>query len=173
MPSAGAGIVARPASAITMRRSTKCCAARPTRCPVQVRHDRTRTGDVEAPSPPGAHAAGHPTAAGRLELGVLYYRWSYEVARTYRGRPRLARVDAEVRGGRAVHGGVAEAAKSSRCREVFGGFRYQSNANLGPANSSVAFRPGRQLNSRRSARRTGFVSSECCAILRSRHQDGR
>jgi len=77
----------------------------------------------------------------RLELAVLYYRLgSFEVARTYletvlatQGIPPEMRARAEQY--------LAEVEKrQSRSRfvgEVFGGVRYQSNANLGPPTSSV------------------------------------
>lgn len=77
----------------------------------------------------------------RLELGVLYYRLgSYEVARTYletvlqsQSMPPDVRSKAEQF--------MAEISKrQNRSRfsgEVFAGMRYQSNANLGPATSSV------------------------------------
>lgn len=77
----------------------------------------------------------------RLELGVLYYRLgSYEVARTYletalaspsmppdvrdKAQEYLAEVEARTR-------------PSRLSGEVFFGWRYQSNANLGPATSRV------------------------------------
>jgi hypothetical protein len=77
----------------------------------------------------------------RLELGVLYYRLgSFEVSRTYletvvatQGIPPEVKARAEQY--------LAEVEKrDSRSRfvgEVFGGVRYQSNANLGPPTSSV------------------------------------
>jgi tetratricopeptide (TPR) repeat protein len=77
----------------------------------------------------------------RLELGVLYYRLgSYEVARTYL-QSALATPDLppEVRArAEQFMAQIKSAQKPSHFSgEVFGGLRYQSNANLGPANSSV------------------------------------
>ena len=77
----------------------------------------------------------------RLELGVLYYRLkSYDVARTYlEGALESPNVPPEVRS-RAEQflAQIANQQKRSRfAGEVFQGFRYQSNANLGPATSSV------------------------------------
>ena len=77
----------------------------------------------------------------RLELAVLYYRLgSFEIARSYleavvatpgvapevrtRAEQYLAEVD-------------KRSAKSRFAGEIFGGFRYQSNANLGPPTSNV------------------------------------
>lgn len=77
----------------------------------------------------------------RLELGVLYYRLgSYEVARTYFETVLAsASLPPEVRSRTEQY--LAEVEKrQSRSRfvgEVFGGVRYQSNANLGPPTSSV------------------------------------
>jgi hypothetical protein len=77
----------------------------------------------------------------RLELAVLYYRLgSFEVSRTYletvvaspgispevRARAEQYLAEVEKRGSRSRFVG-----------EVFGGVRYQSNANLGPPTSSV------------------------------------
>ncbi|TMJ33051.1 MAG: hypothetical protein E6G95_00480 [Alphaproteobacteria bacterium] len=77
----------------------------------------------------------------RLELGVLYFRLkSYEVARTYlEGALKSPNVPAEVRA-RAEQFLAQIASQQKRSRfagEVFQGFRYQSNANLGPATSTV------------------------------------
>jgi hypothetical protein len=77
----------------------------------------------------------------RLELGVLYYRLkSYEVARTYlEGALKSPNVPPDVRG-RAEEFLTQIQSQQKRSRftgEVFQGFRYQSNANLGPATSSV------------------------------------
>ena len=77
----------------------------------------------------------------RLELGVLYFRLgSYEVARTYLSTALAsAALPPEVRSRAQEY--LAEVEKrQSRSRfsgEVFAGTRYQSNANLGPANSVV------------------------------------
>jgi hypothetical protein len=77
----------------------------------------------------------------RLELGVLYFRLkSYEVARTYlEGALRSPNVPPEVRN-RAeqfLAQIVSQQKRSHFAGEVFQGFRYQSNANLGPATSTV------------------------------------
>jgi hypothetical protein len=77
----------------------------------------------------------------RLELGVLYYRLgSYEVARTYLAAVLAsASLPPEVRS--RAEQFMAEISKrqspSRFAGEVFIGTRYQSNANLGPANSVV------------------------------------
>jgi tetratricopeptide (TPR) repeat protein len=77
----------------------------------------------------------------RLELGVLYYRLgSYEVARTYLAAVvATANIPPEVRA-RAEQFLSEVDKRQTRSRfvgEVFGGVRYQSNANLGPPTSSV------------------------------------
>jgi hypothetical protein len=77
----------------------------------------------------------------RLELGVLYYRLgSYEVARSYlESALRSPTVPADVR--RRAEEYLAEVdgklSPSSLAGDVFFGWRYQSNANLGPATSRV------------------------------------
>src|SRR5260370_17526436 len=77
----------------------------------------------------------------RLELGVLYYRLgSYEVARTYLDTAlKSPSLPADVRGKAQEYLAEIEskAKPSSLGGEVFFGWRYQSNANLGPAGSSV------------------------------------
>ena len=77
----------------------------------------------------------------RLELGVLYYRLgSYEIARTYLETTlQSAAIPPDVRSRAQQFLAEVEKRQSpSRIEgEVFGGFRYQSNANLGPATSSV------------------------------------
>jgi len=87
----------------------------------------------------------------RLELGVLYYRLgSFEVARTYietalqstalppEARARAEKFLAEIQ---------TRLSKSAFAGEVFFGWRYQSNANLGPPTSSVRlFRQTANLN---------------------------
>lgn len=77
----------------------------------------------------------------RLELGVLYYRLgSYEVSRTYlEGALQSPDVPADVRGkAEEFLAQVNKQRNPSRFSgEVFFGLRYQSNANLGPADSSV------------------------------------
>jgi tetratricopeptide (TPR) repeat protein len=77
----------------------------------------------------------------RLELGVLYFRLkSYEVARTYlEGALKSPNLPADVRS-RAeqfLAQVVAQQKTSQFHGEVFAGMRYQSDANLGPATSSV------------------------------------
>jgi hypothetical protein len=77
----------------------------------------------------------------RLELGVLYYRLkSYEVAREYlQGALKSPNVPAEVRA-RAEQfiSQIDSQQQASHFHgELFLGMRYQSNANLGPATSSV------------------------------------
>jgi tetratricopeptide (TPR) repeat protein len=77
----------------------------------------------------------------RLELGVLYFRLaSYEVARTYlEAALKAPNVPDEVRT-RAEQFLAQIDKQQERSRfsgEVFFGFRYQSNANLGPATSTV------------------------------------
>src|SRR4051794_8573896 len=77
----------------------------------------------------------------RLELGVLYYRLkSYEVARTYlESALKSPNVPPEVRT-RAEQflAQIVDTARPSQFHgEAFIGWRYQSNANLGPATSSV------------------------------------
>ena len=85
----------------------------------------------------------------RLELGVLYYRLgSYEVARTYLDDAlKSPTLPADVRS-RAEQFMAEIEKRQSPSRfsgEVFLGWRYQSNANLGPATSlGAAVRPGRQ-----------------------------
>lgn len=77
----------------------------------------------------------------RLELGVLYYRLgSYEVARTYLETATASpAVPADVRARAQEYLAQIESKseRSSLGGEVFFGWRYQSNANLGPANSQV------------------------------------
>jgi len=77
----------------------------------------------------------------RLELGVLYYRLqSYEIARTYlEGALKSPNVPAEVRTRAEQYlAEIQNQQKRSRFTgEIFQGLRYQSNANLGPATSSV------------------------------------
>jgi tetratricopeptide (TPR) repeat protein len=77
----------------------------------------------------------------RLELGVLYYRLkSYEVARTYlEGALKSPSVPPEVRtrAEQFLAQIVNQARPSQFHGEAFIGWRYQSNANLGPATSSV------------------------------------
>ena len=77
----------------------------------------------------------------RLELGVLYYRLSsYETARAYlEGALKSPSLPADVRS-KAEQFMVEIEKRQSPSQfsgEVFLGFRYQSNANLGPSTSSV------------------------------------
>jgi tetratricopeptide (TPR) repeat protein len=77
----------------------------------------------------------------RLELGVLYFRLgSYEVARTYlEGALKSPTLPADVRTRAEQFMAQIEKSQSPShfSGEVFVGLRYQSNANLGPATSSV------------------------------------
>ena len=77
----------------------------------------------------------------RLELGVLYFRLgSYEVARTYlQSVLKSQAIPADVRAKTEQFLAEVESRQSpSRfAGEVFMGWRYQSNANLGPSTSSV------------------------------------
>ena len=77
----------------------------------------------------------------RLELGVLYYKLgSYEVARTYfETALKSPALPADVRAKAQDYlAQIATQEKpSSLAGEVFVGWRYQSNANLGPGNSRV------------------------------------
>ena len=87
----------------------------------------------------------------RLELGVLYFRLgSYEMARTYiQSALDTPGIPADVRA-RAEQYTAELDKRLSRSRfsgEMFLGTRYQSNANLGPANSTVRlFGQGANLN---------------------------
>jgi tetratricopeptide (TPR) repeat protein len=77
----------------------------------------------------------------RLELGVLYYRLgSYEVARTYlesaQKSPHLP-PDVRSRAEQFMAHVQNQQKRSQFSGEAFIGWRYQSNANLGPASSSV------------------------------------
>lgn len=77
----------------------------------------------------------------RLELGVLYYRLgSYEVARTYLDTAlRSPGLPADVRAKAQEYLAQVDSksSPSSFGGEAFFGWRYQSNANLGPAGSRV------------------------------------
>jgi tetratricopeptide (TPR) repeat protein len=101
----------------------------------------------------------------RLELAVLYYRLgSFEVSRTYLETVLATQgIGPEMRARAEQY--LAEVEKrQSRSRfvgEVFGGVRYQSNANLGPPTSSVRLF-GQTANLNQSALGTadwGVVSS--------------
>ena len=101
----------------------------------------------------------------RLELGVLYYRLgSYEIARTYiETTLKSQALPPDVRG-RAEQFMAEIEKRQSPSRfsgELFFGTRYQSNANLGPATSSVRLF-GQTANLNQQALGTadwGFVSS--------------
>jgi len=77
----------------------------------------------------------------RLELGVLYYRLgSYEVSRTYlEGALKSPNLPPEVRS--RANQFMSEVASKERpshfSGDLFVGWRYQSNANLGPATTNV------------------------------------
>lgn len=94
----------------------------------------------------------------RLELGVLYFRLnSFEVARTYLqaalaspGLPPDVRAKAE----QILAELDSRLSRSRFSGEVFLGMRYQSNANLGPANSQVRLF-GQVANLNQSALGTG------------------
>lgn len=101
----------------------------------------------------------------RLELGVLYYRLgSYEIARSYLETALKSQaLPPDVRG--RAEKFMAEVEKrqspSRFSGEVFFGTRYQSNANLGPATSSVRLF-GQTANLNQQALGTadwGFVGS--------------
>lgn len=101
----------------------------------------------------------------RLELGVLYYRLaSYEVARSYlESSLKSQNLPDEVRlkGERLLAEIRNRQSPSHFSGEVFAGFRYQSNANLGPPTSSVRLF-GQAANLNQSAVGTadwGFVAS--------------
>lgn len=77
----------------------------------------------------------------RLELGVLYYRLaSYEVARTYfEAALKAPNVPPDVRAKaeQFLADAISKQNPSHFSGETFFGFRYQSDANLGPSTSSV------------------------------------
>jgi tetratricopeptide (TPR) repeat protein len=77
----------------------------------------------------------------RLELGVLYYRLgSYEVSRTYfEGALKAPNVPPDVRAKaeQFMADAISKQNPSHFSGEAFFGWRYQSNANLGPSTSSV------------------------------------
>jgi tetratricopeptide (TPR) repeat protein len=77
----------------------------------------------------------------RLELGVLYYRLgSYEVSRTYLESvlaSSAAPPDVRSRAEQFLAEDQKKLSPSHLAGDLFFGWRYQSNANLGPANSSV------------------------------------
>jgi tetratricopeptide (TPR) repeat protein len=101
----------------------------------------------------------------RLELGVLYYRLgSYEIARTYlEGALKSQALPPDVRGRAEKFMAEVEQRQSPShfSGEVFFGTRYQSNANLGPATSTVRLF-GQTANLNQQALGTadwGFVGS--------------
>jgi hypothetical protein len=111
----------------------------------------------------------------RLELGVLYYRLgSYEVARTYLDTAlKSPSLPADVRGKAQEYLAEIESKSkpSSLGGEVFFGWRYQTNANLGPAGSSVLLF-GQPANLNQAGQGTadwGIVSS---AVVRHRYDFG-
>jgi hypothetical protein len=77
----------------------------------------------------------------RLELGVLYFRLgSYEVSRTYLESALKSKAlppDVRAKAEQYLADVESKSKPSSLGGEVFLGFRYQSNANLGPATSRV------------------------------------
>ena len=127
----------------------------------------TRTGDLE-----GAISAlermlliNPNLPRVRLELGVLYYRLgSYEIARVYlEGALKSQALPPDVRGRAEKFMAEVENRQSPShfSGEVFVGTRYQSNANLGPATSSVRLF-GQTANLNQQALGTadwGFVGS--------------
>jgi tetratricopeptide (TPR) repeat protein len=127
----------------------------------------TRTGDLEgAVSALERMLLINPNLPRvRLELGVLYYRLeSYEIARSYlESALKSQALPPDVRG--KAEQFMAEIEKrqnpSRFSGELFFGTRYQSNANLGPATSSVRLF-GQTANLNQQALGTadwGFVSS--------------
>ena len=101
----------------------------------------------------------------RLELAVLYYRLgSFEISRSYLemvvATPNVA-PELRARAEQYLSEVEKRSAKSRFVGEIFGGFRYQSNANLGPPTSSVRLQ-GQTANLNQSALGTadwGAVSS--------------
>jgi len=101
----------------------------------------------------------------RLELAVLYYRLgSFEIARSYLemvlATPNLA-PEVKARAEQYLAEVDKRSATSRFAGEIFGGFRYQSNANLGPPTSNVRLF-GQTANLNQSALGTadwGAVSS--------------
>jgi len=111
----------------------------------------------------------------RLELALLYYRLgSYEVARTYvDGALKSPNLPADVRAkAQELLAQIQARSKTSTFSgEFFLGWRYQSNANLGPANSTVSLF-GQAANLNQSALGTpdwGVVST---AQIRHRYDLG-
>lgn len=112
----------------------------------------------------------------RLELGVLYYRLgSYEVARTYlEGALKSPSLPADVRSKAQQYLAEVEAksSPSSLGGEAFLGFRYQSNANLGPATSRVLLF-GQAANLNQAATGTADWGAVASAQVRHTYDFGR
>jgi hypothetical protein len=77
----------------------------------------------------------------RLELGVLYFKLgSYEASRTYLETalksPSLP-PDVKAKAQEYLAAAISKSSPSSLTGEIFAGWRYQSNANLGPSTSRV------------------------------------
>ena len=112
----------------------------------------------------------------RLELGVLYFRLgSYEAARTYLETalksPSLP-PDVKTKAQEYLAQAVSQSSPSSFSGELFAGWRYQSNANLGPSTSSVLlFGQPANLNQAATGQPDwGFVTS---LQVRHRYDFGR
>jgi len=112
----------------------------------------------------------------RLELGVLYYRLgSYEVARTYlEAALKSPNLPAEVRAKAQdyLKQVQTQAKKSTFSGEFFLGWRYQSNANLGPATSTVQLF-GQSANLNQSALGTADWGIVGTATIRHRYDFGQ
>lgn len=112
----------------------------------------------------------------RLELGVLYYRLeSYEIARTYLDSALQSQSlppDVESRARQFVAEIENRQNPSHVTGEVFLGARYQSNANLGPATSSVRLF-GQTANLNEAALGTGDWGSVSSAQIRHRYDLGQ
>jgi tetratricopeptide (TPR) repeat protein len=111
----------------------------------------------------------------RLELGVLYFRLgSYQVAQTYlEGVLKSENLPPDVRS-RAEQFLVDIKGKQNPSRfagEVFLGTRYQSNANLGPATSSVRLF-GQTANLNQAALGTGDWGGVSSAQIRHQYDFG-
>lgn len=112
----------------------------------------------------------------RLELGVLYYRLaSYALARSYlESVLKIENLPPDVRA--KAEQFMAEIAKrqspSRFAGEVFLGTRYQSNANLGPATSSVRLF-GQTANLNQAALGTGDWGAVSSAQVRHIYDFGR
>jgi Tetratricopeptide repeat len=106
----------------------------------------------------------------RLELGVLYYRLgSYEMSRTYfEGALKSPSVPPDVRAKaeQFMADAISKQNPSHFSGETFFGFRYQSNANLGPSTSNVLLF-GQTANLNQSA--TGTPDWGIVGSLQVRH----